>query len=111
MELLNEATEQYKKSYGAHVLNKNNKEQLYDKLKKKLGLDYLTNQEFGMMDAHQITVLILYVVGFARIRNNLNYNDLKKAIEEVQVEVRRKLPTEWKEIPLTIKGDYPVSYR
>ncbi|CAG8826154.1 9089_t:CDS:2, partial [Gigaspora rosea] len=30
-----------------------------------------------------------------------------KAIEEVQVEVRRKLPTEWKEIPLTIKRDYP----
>ena len=107
LELLNEATERYKKSYGAHVLNKNNKEQLYDKLRKKLGLDYLTNQEFGMMDAHQITVLILYVVGFARIRNNLNYNDLKKAIEEVQAEVRRKLPTEWKEIPLTIRKGLP----
>src|SRR5260364_65043 len=38
MHLLGRATQRYKDAYGAYVINKKNKDQIYDKLRKKLEL-------------------------------------------------------------------------
>src|SRR6185437_12539582 len=108
LQLLGEATERYKQAYGAYVINRTNKDQIYDKLRKKLGLDFLTNTEFGVLDVYEITNLLLYIVGFARIQNTLKFEEVKKTVEKLQEKVKRKLPEDWKEILAAIRRGLPT---
>src|SRR5260364_9258 len=84
MHLLGRVTQRYKDAYRAYVMNKKNKDQIYDKLRKKLGIDFLTNTDFIVLDAFEITQLLFFVAGFARLQNDLNFEALRKTINELK---------------------------
>ena len=49
------AIERYKQQHNAIIINNNNKEQISDMLRKKIAIDFWTNEEFSLLDTHEIT--------------------------------------------------------
>lgn len=103
MHLLGRATDRYKQAYGAYVINKKNKDQIYDKLRKKLGIDFLTNTDFIILDGFEITQLIFFVAGFARLQNDLKFEELRKRINELKSDLLIQLPEHYDLIPKEIR--------
>jgi len=51
MNLIEEATCKYKQMHNAHMINKENRDQLTNMLRKKLAIDFWTNEEFTRLDS------------------------------------------------------------
>ena len=79
------AIERYKQQHNAIIINNNNKEQISDLLRKKIAIDFWTNEEFLLLDAYEITQRILYIIGFAKISMKQNFKSLKEEICKLQL--------------------------
>src|SRR5260364_369703 len=53
--LLNDAIEKFKEQNNAYVIIKTNKDQIFDLLRKKLAIDFWTNEEFSNVDSYEFT--------------------------------------------------------
>ncbi|CAG8522830.1 9148_t:CDS:1, partial [Gigaspora rosea] len=67
--LLNNAMERFKEQNGAYILNKTNRDQIFDLFRKKLAVDFWTNEEFTNLDSYKIAQYTLYLAGFAKNKN------------------------------------------
>jgi len=107
MDLLEMTTNKYKQAYGAYVINKQNKYQIYDKLRKKLGIDFLTNANFMFMDSFEITQMIFFIAGFAKLKNDLKFEEFRKKVNELKSEVLVQLPEDYNNIAVQIREALP----
>ena len=67
MNLIEEATRKYKQMHNAYIINKENRDQLTNMLRKKLVIDFWTNEEFTRLNSIEISRYTIYLVGFAWI--------------------------------------------
>ena len=72
-------------------------------LRKKIAIDFWTNEEFSLLDAHEITQRILYITGFAKISIKQNFKSLKEEINKLQLAQLQTL--------LPIPNDIPEEIR
>jgi hypothetical protein len=107
--LLNLAIEKYKALHDAIVINKNNKDQIFDMLRKKIAIDYWTNIEINNLDTHEIAQYTLYLSGFAKIPTNMNFDLLKKIINSAKSAQLTPLPITPNEIPEALLSKLPFS--
>ncbi|CAG8650681.1 10357_t:CDS:2, partial [Paraglomus brasilianum] len=107
MDLIEEATRKYKQMYDAHMINRENKDQITDLLKKKLAIDFWTNGEFTRLDATEIARHTMYLLGFARIETKMDFNTIKEIVEKAKVETLIALPDHPKKIEDQIKNSLP----
>ena len=70
-------------------------------LRKKLAIDYWTNEEFTNLDAHEITKYTLYLTGFAKILIQQNFDELRELISSIQNNQPKLLTLSPEEIPET----------
>src|SRR6185437_8115593 len=90
--LLNSAMNKYKRLHNAHLINKENRDQISDMLRKKLVIDFWTNSEFTKMDAYEITRHTLYGTGFAKIKTSLSFDTIRVLAAEAFSELLLELP-------------------
>ena len=93
--------------HNAIVINKNNKDQIFKMLRKKLAIDYWTNEEFTNLDAHEITRYTLYITGFAKIPIQQNFDELRELISSIQNNQLKPLPPSLEEISETDQALLP----
>jgi len=109
------ALEAYKKRYNVLATNKRNRNQLFDLLRAKLALDYLTNLDLHGLDAWEITRYLFYLSNFAKISTNMQFDEIRKLISEELVESRLELPQHYTEIHAdlisAIPFDLPIENR
>src|SRR5437868_13548049 len=103
------AIERYKQQHNAIIINNNNKEQISDMLRKKIAIDFWTNEEFSLLDAHKITQRILYITGFVKISMKQNFKLLKEEICKLQLAQLQTLPPIPNDIPEEIRTSLPFS--
>jgi len=105
--LLNSAMDKYKRLYNAHLINKENRDQISDMLRKKLAIDFWTNSEFTKMDAYEIARHILYGTGFAKIKTSLSFDTIRVLAAEAFSELLLELPEQPDQIPKQIRDALP----
>jgi len=74
--MLNDAIEKFKEQNNAYVLNRTNKDQIFDLLRKKLAIDFWTNEEFSNLDSYEFSCYTLYLAGFAKIKVSTDFDTL-----------------------------------
>ena len=105
--LLNKAIDRYKKTHDVPVTTKNNRDQIFFGLRKKLIVDFITNMEFLDMDAHSITQQLHYLWGFAKINHNEKFERTRANIREVLAKLLTTLPDNPDDIPTEISELIP----
>ena len=78
-------------------------------LRKKLAIDYWTNEEFTNLDAHEITKYTLYLTGFAKILIQQKFDELRELISSIQNNQLKPLPPSLEEILETDKALLPFT--
>ena len=107
--LLNNATEKFRKQNEAYVINKINWDQIFDLLRKKLAIDFWTNEEFTNLDPYEIARYTLYLAGFAKIKICLEFKALRKLIANIKTNLLQKLPDTPDGIDKQLKDALPFS--
>ena len=107
MTLFNNALERYKRYHNVLVTNRHNRDQIYDKLKRQLALDHITNLDMIKTKPHDLTRAIYYAIGFARISCALTFEKMRQIIITVIDEQKLPLPESPANIPEDIKSMLP----
>ncbi|CAG8659838.1 5027_t:CDS:2, partial [Gigaspora margarita] len=66
-------------------------------------------QEMVRMDAYKIASIITHILGFARIKNNLQYDTLKRQIAEIIDNAKETLPESFDDILQKLRKALPYS--
>ena len=90
--MLNDAIEKFKEQNNAYVLNKTNKDQIFDLLRKKLAIDFWTNEEFSNLDSYECSRYTLYLAGFAKIKVGTDFDTLRNIISDIKTSMLQPLP-------------------
>src|SRR5260364_403200 len=90
--MLNNAIKKFKEQNNAHVLNRTNKDQIFDLLRKKLAIDFWTNEEFSNLDPYEFARYTLYLAGFAKIKVCTDFDTLRKLFDDVKPSLLQPLP-------------------
>ena len=53
-------------------------------LRKKIAIDFWTNEDFSLLDTYGITQRTLYIAGFAKIPIKQSFKSLKEEIHRLQ---------------------------
>ena len=107
--LLNDAIEKYKKRHNAHLINKENKDQISDMLRKKLAIDFWTNLNFTTLDAYEIARYTLYIAGFAKIKTTIDFDTIRAMVTEAHSKSLTNLPESPENIPRQIQCMLPFT--
>ena len=109
MTLFNNALEQYKSCHKVLVTNCFNHDQIYDKLKKQLALNYITNLDMIKTKPYDSTHAIYYAIGFVWIRYTFMFKKMRQIIITVKDEQKLPLPESPEAISDDIKAIFPSS--
>ena len=87
------ALEKYKRQHGKNFINKNNRDQIYSKLRTKLAIDFMTNADFLLIRPHDCARLIYYCLNFAQIKPVISFEKTRSHLSSIHVELLEPLPT------------------
>src|SRR5260363_156369 len=78
-------------------------------LKKKLAIEYWTGIDFTTLDSYEFARYTLYLIGFARIEITLDFDALRKAMDDAKANQLLVLPDKLEEIDDDIRNGLPFS--
>ncbi|CAG8691512.1 25943_t:CDS:2 [Dentiscutata erythropus] len=100
--LLNIAIEKYKRKYNILLVNKNNRDQIYNKLRKKLAINTILSLNLPLLEDHVSAQHIYYLINFGKIESTMEFEQARKTIGKYQSENRQELPDKPEDVPIDI---------
>src|SRR6185312_9200077 len=100
--LLNKAIDRYKRTHNVPITTKNNRDQIFFGLRKKIMIDYVSNMEFLDYDAHELTCQLYYLWGFGKIQHNNKFENTRSNVRTVLAKLLLPLPELLQEIPMEL---------
>ena len=107
--MLNKATEKYKQHHNVLITTKNNRDQIFLALRKKLMLDYFKNLEMTRLNSHENTQIIFYLLGFAKIQKTMSFEETRAVINKIVAEQLISLPNSPSEIDTKVLEIIPFA--
>ncbi|CAG8579391.1 1675_t:CDS:1 [Dentiscutata erythropus] len=100
--LMSIAIEKYKHQHNAYLVNKNNRNQIYDKLRKKITIDSLVILNIDLYSNHISAQYIYYLMNFSRIEIPIQFKQARRLIGLAQTNIRDEIPPNPNQIPVDI---------
>ena len=74
------ALEKYKKQHDVILVNKHNRDQIFQMLKQKLVMDHIRNMEIQLISPHEATQILFYCIRFAQIHCEILFEQVRLII-------------------------------
>ena len=99
---MNKAIDHYKRAHDVPITTKNNRDQIFFGLRKKIIIDYVSNMEFLDYNAHELTCQLYYLWGFAKIQHNNKFENTRSNVRTVLAKLLLPLPDSPQGIPIEL---------
>jgi len=104
-----QALDSYKKQHNVLATNKHNRNQIFELVRAKLAIDYLTNLNIFELDAWEITRYVLYLSNFAKINIEMSFDEVRLIVSEAFTDTKVELPENYTTMHQEIRAALPFN--
>ena len=99
--------EKYRRFHNVKFINKSNRQQIYDKLRTKIALDYICNLDFIPLKPHDCTRRLFYCINLAKLIPKVTFEQARTLLFAAHDLTREPLPEEPSSINLDFLAALP----